>query len=141
MAKPSPNGKSPGGAEGGVRTLLRVEGAALFAASVIAYAAWVGAPWWFFAVLFLAPDLSFLAFIGGRRVGAMAYNAAHATIGPIVVVLAGLSTANPWVTGAGLVWAAHIGIDRALGYGLRYPHSFERTHLGPVGSLKKAAGG
>ena len=32
-----------------------------------------------------------------------------------------------------LIWAAHIGFDRALGYGLKYPTSFGETHLGRIG--------
>jgi hypothetical protein len=28
-----------------------------------------------------------------------------------------------------LIWIAHIGVDRALGYGLKYPSSFKDTHL------------
>ena len=31
-----------------------------------------------------------------------------------------------------LIWAAHIGVDRVLGYGLKYPTAFRDTHLGPV---------
>ena len=141
MAEPLQGGPSPGGAQGSVRSLLRGEGAALFAACLIVYAIWVDTPWWYFAVLFLAPDLSFIAFLAGRRVGAMVYNAAHTTIGPIIVVSAGLSAANPWLTAAAVIWAAHIGIDRAVGYGIRYPDNFEQTHLGAVGALKKATEG
>jgi hypothetical protein len=28
-----------------------------------------------------------------------------------------------------LVWLVHVGADRALGYGLKYPTRFEDTHL------------
>jgi hypothetical protein len=28
---------------------------------------------------------------------------------------------------------AHVGMDRAVGYGLKYPTAFGRTHLGVVG--------
>jgi hypothetical protein len=31
-----------------------------------------------------------------------------------------------------LIWSAHIGIDRLLGYGLKYPTAFKETHLGRV---------
>lgn len=31
-----------------------------------------------------------------------------------------------------LIWLLHIGFDRAIGYGLKYPSSFKETHLGRV---------
>ena len=34
---------------------------------------------------------------------------------------------------AGLVWLAHIGMDRLLGYGLKYDDHFQHTHLGLIG--------
>lgn len=33
----------------------------------------------------------------------------------------------------GLVWLAHIGLDRLLGYGLKYRDHFQHTHLGRLG--------
>jgi hypothetical protein len=32
-----------------------------------------------------------------------------------------------------IVWAAHIAMDRAFGYGFKYPDAFGHTHLGIVG--------
>ena len=67
----------------------------------------------------------------GPRIGAVVYNAFHSYVGPAllaaVCLLAGLSTAVP------LIWAAHIGFDRALGYGLKYASGFSDTHLGVIG--------
>jgi hypothetical protein len=31
-----------------------------------------------------------------------------------------------------VIWVAHIGFDRLLGYGLKYPTAFKDTHLGKV---------
>jgi hypothetical protein len=31
------------------------------------------------------------------------------------------------------IWIAHIGFDRALGYGLKYGSGFTHTHLGRIG--------
>jgi hypothetical protein len=33
----------------------------------------------------------------------------------------------------GLIWCAHIGLDRAIGYGLKYGASFGHTRLGRIG--------
>ena len=108
--------------------LLRAEGLVLFAAAVALYVR-EDYSILLLVVLFLAPDLSFLGLAGGRRVGAITYDAAHTYVGPILLASAALI--GEWTTGVelGLIWLAHIGIDRALGYGLRYPDAFNENHL------------
>ena len=123
---------APAGASGGVRTLLRLEGLAVLTVALAAYAR-AGEGWGFFAGLFLAPDLAFLAYLAGPRWGAIAYNAAHSYIGPLLLLAAGLIGATPWLLAVALVWSAHIGFDRALGYGLKYGTGSGMTHLGRVG--------
>lgn len=127
-----------GAATGGVRALLRLEGLALFAGMVGLYALW-GGSWWVFAVLFLVPDISFAAYLAGPRVGAIVYNAMHADIMPIALAFYGFAFAAPLTLSVALIWLAHIGIDRALGYGLKYPGGFGLTHLGRIGRAKQAA--
>jgi hypothetical protein len=121
-----------GSASGGVRLLLRAEGLVVLAASVAAYAQF-GAGWGWFALLFLLPDLSFLAYLAGPRAGAAAYNAAHSYAGPLGLLALGVLGAQPGLLAIALVWCAHIGFDRALGYGLKYASGFGQTHLGRVG--------
>jgi Domain of unknown function (DUF4260) len=121
-----------GAVTGGVRTLLRLEGLALFAGMSLLYGLW-GGPWWLYVVLFLAPDLSFLAYLAGPKIGAWVYNAAHSEIVPIVMLTAGFGFAPPLLLSAALIWLAHIGADRALGYGLKYQTGFGFTHLGRIG--------
>jgi hypothetical protein len=129
-----------GAVTGGVKILLRLEGLALFAAMLALYAFW-GGKWWAFALLFLAPDLSFAAYLAGPRIGALVYNAAHSTIGPVAIALTSFGHVfgdRPTLQLA-MVWLAHIGIDRALGYGLKYPTGFGFTHLGRIGKGGKGA--
>lgn len=128
----------PGGATGGIRRLLRMEGLALLLATLVGYAL-VGESWWLFALLFLAPDLTFFAFFAGKRIGVIAYNAAHTTIAPLALLAVGLLSDSDMSIALALIWAAHIGADRAIGYGLKYPSDFEMTHLGTIGK-KKAVG-
>jgi hypothetical protein len=126
------------GAAGGVRALLRAEGLALLGLSLALYAQ-AGGSWERFALLFLAPDLSFVFFLFGSRVGAIAYNATHATIGPLL--LAALSRFAPQLAllfPFALIWLAHVGFDRALGYGLKYASGFSDTHLGRIGRTRKS---
>jgi hypothetical protein len=119
---------------GAPRALLRLEGLFVFVLSIALY--WrLGDSWWLFALLFLAPDLSFLAYLAGPRVGAVAYNAVHATIGPVLLALVGFLTSYQPAVAIAVIWLAHCGIDRALGYGLKYEAGFGFTHLGRIGRL------
>ena len=124
--------ENSGAATGGVRDLLRWEGAALFVGMTLFF--WIsGAPWQIYALFFFVPDLSFLAYLAGPRVGAAIYNTVHATVAPLLLALAGMLTAEPLAGSIALVWFAHIGLDRALGYGLKYDAGFRFTHLGRIG--------
>jgi hypothetical protein len=128
-------GYADGAATGRVRTILQLEGLMLFAGMVALYAH-NGGSWWLFAVLFLAPDLSLAAYVAGPRIGAAIYNALHTTLLPIVLGVGGAALSSPLARQIALIWLAHIGIDRALGYGLKYASGFGFTHLGRIG--KKA---
>jgi hypothetical protein len=83
-----------------------------------------------FALLLLAPDLSMLGYVAGPRVGAVVYNVFHAYPLPAVLGIFGLLGGSPLVLAVALIWLAHIGMDRLLGYGLKYPTEFKDTHLG-----------
>jgi hypothetical protein len=120
------------GVVGAPRALLRLEGLFVFMLSIALYGR-MGESWWLFAGLFLAPDLSFLAYLAGPRAGAVAYNAVHTTAGPILLALAGFLLQSQLAVAIGIIWLAHCGIDRALGYGLKYDAGFGFTHLGRIG--------
>ncbi len=114
---------------GGVRLLLRLEGFAAFAAALAVY--WRNDfSWLASALFFLAPDLAMLAYLAGPRAGALGYNFAHTYVLPLTLALFGLFGSVPFAAAGGLIWIAHIGFDRALGYGLKYPTAFGDTHLG-----------
>ena len=117
---------------GGVRIMLRLEGLALFAGMTALYAAW-GGSWWIYALLFFVPDLSFLAYVLDAKFGALVYNAAHSYMAPVTLMTLGFGFAAPLTLSIALIWLAHIGIDRALGYGLKYSAGFNFTHLGRIG--------
>jgi hypothetical protein len=109
-------------------TLLRAEGVALLALSVMLYRV-NGGSWLLFGVLLLTPDLSMLGYLAGPKVGAAIYNAFHAYAMPAVVGALGMIFANPVAMAVALIWFAHIGMDRTVGYGLKYPTAFKDTHL------------
>ncbi len=116
-----------------INKLLRAEGLAQFLGATFLY--WqMGASWFWFAALFFLPDISFAAYLGGPKAGAFIYNALHTIVGPLILYVVGL--AFGWTTAMApiaLIWLAHIGFDRALGYGLKYFTSFNDTHLGRIG--------
>ena len=126
--------ETPGAVTGGARTLLRLEGLTLFVGMTVLYAVWEGS-WWVYAILFLAPDLSFLGYLAGPRLGAIVYNTAHSYMAPVALMTAGLALSSPLVLSIAMIWLAHIGIDRALGYGLKYGKGFAFTHFGRIGRL------
>jgi len=125
-----------GTVEGGVRRLLRVEGLALLAGAAALYGR-VGGDWKQFAILFLVPDLSFAGYLAGPRLGAAAYNMMHSTVLPLLLAAAGIAFDTPLAIQIALIWLAHVGFDRALGYGLKYGQGFGFTHLGRIGRTAK----
>lgn len=127
---------SSGATTGGVRMLLRLEGLCVLAVSVAIYSRH-GAGWGTFALWFLAPDLSLLGYLAGARVGAVVYNSAHSYAGAVVCLACGVLISSPVLVTAGLIWCAHLGFDRTLGYGLKYSRGFGFTHLGLIGNARK----
>ncbi len=126
--------EAAGAVTGGLRTLLRLEGLALLIGMTLLYYIWDGS-WWVYVLLFFVPDISFAAYLSGPRVGALVYNAAHSYLGPMAMMTGGFATASPLVLSIAMIWLAHIGFDRALGYCLKYASGFTDTHLGRIGKL------
>lgn len=114
------------------RMILKLEGLALFALCIFAYAK-LGYSWWLFGALILVPDLGMAGYLRNARTGAQLYNALHLTALPIVIGAWGYSWSEPVAIGIALIWLAHIGMDRMLGFGLKYETDFADTHLGRIG--------
>lgn len=108
--------------------ILRLEGAAIFAVSLLLYHS-IGGRWGVFLLLFLWPDISMLGYLANIRLGASLYNFVHTDMWPVALGAYGLITHQPEVLLFAFIWLAHIGMDRMLGYGLKYPTFFKDTHL------------
>lgn len=119
--------------------LLRVEGLVIFALATAAYFT-VGGPLWLFVALALAPDISMLGYLAGPHIGSRIYNAFHTYLVPIVLGAVGAWLGVVLLAWIGLVWGAHIGVDRAVGYGLKYPTGFKHTHLSGESALTNRGG-
>ena len=119
------------------RWLLRLEGLAAFIAALIGYRL-LGGGWGWFLALFLVPDLSMLGYLAGARIGSICYNAAHSYLGGALLAAAAYAAHSPLAGQLALIWCAHVGFDRALGYGLKYATAFTDTHLGLIGRAARA---
>ncbi len=120
----------------GLHWLLRAEGLALLLASGWAYAHF-SLGWGRFAWLFLLPDIALLAYLISPRVGAFCYNATHSEMGALALLVGSLALPMPALLPLALIWLAHIGFDRALGYGLKSSEGFAHTHLGVIKPMRK----
>ena len=115
-----------------VRGWLRAEAAAAFIAGLALYG-WLGGPWLAVVPLLLVPDLSMVGYLRGPRFGAVTYNLVHNWVLGLAVLGLSLALDAAPVAIAGAVLIAHVGMDRALGYGLKLPTAFQDTHLGRIG--------
>lgn len=124
---------------GGTLLLLRLEGLALFVFATFAFSQ-TGQSWWIYGLLFFVPDVSFAAYWLGSRAGAAIYNVLHATPVPIALALFGFLLSDMLMLGIAATWLAHIGFDRAMGYGLKYASNFHHTHLGAIAPMGQKSG-
>ena len=108
--------------------LLRGEGLALLVGAVVLYF-WADYPWWLFLVLLLAPDIGIAGYLAGARVGAAVYDAFHFAAVPFALGAVGLIADSDAAIQVAIIWLANIGMDRAVGYGLKYPTDFKDSHL------------
>ena len=115
--------------------ILRIEGLAIGAVAAVVYAR-TGASWWLFAALWLAPDLSMLGYLISPCRGARIYNAFHTYTLPILLGLVAWLLHGRGLVPFALIWINHIGVDRMLGYGLKYSNGFGWTHLGIKGKIQ-----
>jgi hypothetical protein len=128
-----------GAAAGSVLRLLRLEGLLVAVASAVVYAR-TGASWWMFAALWIAPDLSMLGYLKRPCLGARWYNAAHTYVLPGIMALCAVLLHARGLLPFALIWVNHIGVDRLLGYGLKYSDGFGFTHLGRLGKREATLG-
>ncbi|HXE08349.1 MAG TPA: DUF4260 domain-containing protein [Acidobacteriaceae bacterium] len=108
--------------------LLRIEEALLLVLLLLLYHD-LHLSWILFAILFLAPDLSMLGYLISPRVGSALYNLGHIFVLPVILLLVAFAMHRHALLAPGLIWLAHILLDRVLGYGLKYATAFKDTHL------------
>ena len=114
------------------RMILRAEGSVLLAAALVGFAT-TGEPWWLVPLLLFAPDVLMAGYLRSTRLGALTYNLAHSYPAPALLGGIALAVHSKAAVAVALVWFAHIGMDRLLGYGLKHDDGFTHTHLGIIG--------
>jgi len=112
--------------------ILRSEALAVFVATLWAYSV-IGASWWLFLVLVLVPDIFMLGYFKDSRFGAAVYNAGHTYLVPVILFGISIFFRFPVLLPISIIWAAHIAMDRAFGFGLKLNTGFKDTHLGRLG--------
>jgi len=115
-----------------VRNLIKLEELFLFLLSIFLFTQ-LECAWWWYAVLFLAPDVAMLGYLANPAVGSATYNLAHHKAIAVIAYTIGAFVGSPFLQLAGLIMLGHSSLDRVLGYGLKYSDSFKHTHLGPIG--------
>lgn len=141
MSDTDPSTTTDGAARGGLRpaTIERIENGLVVVLAVAGTLAIEPGLWWFPLAVFLAFDLSMVGYLRSPAAGAATYNAVHTYVWPLGLAVAGLAagagapTLSRWLALVALAWAFHVGLDRALGYGLKLADAFAHTHLGWIG--------
>ena len=113
----------------------RAENAMVAAAAAVAFVDLEFA-WWWLLVLFLTFDVSMAGYAHSPRLGAWTYNTVHSYLGPALAAILGVVSDARWAAFLALLWAFHIGVDRLLGYGLKFCDAFTHTHLGEIGRAR-----
>jgi Domain of unknown function (DUF4260) len=129
----APEATAPPPVAGTPLRILRVEGVVLLAAALAAYFSALDEPLWLVPLVLFLPDLFMIGYLRSSPVGALLYNFAHSYPAPALLGAVAIATGDPLWQGVALIWFAHIGMDRALGYGLKYETDFKDTHLGRIG--------
>lgn len=111
--------------------LLRLESMLVFIAALTLYFSQGGTH--LGLLLIILPDISIIGYLKNPRVGAAIYNLAHTYVSPFILFIFSFIYHQPWGLLFSFLWVAHIGIDRVLGIGLKFPTGFSDTHLGKIG--------
>lgn len=115
-----------------MRLTLKFEELAMFLLGIFAFSR-LDFAWWWFPVLFLAPDLSMFGYASGHKTGAFLYNLFHHKALAIGLWIFGFIYQHESIQLIAVILFAHSAFDRMLGFGLKYESGFKNTHLGKIG--------
>jgi hypothetical protein len=110
------------------RIFLVLESVVIFLGSFLIYLL-LGGNWIIFLVLLFSPDIFMVGYLKNSRIGSIIYNIGNVYAWAIVSIIIGILIDFNLLILFSLIWMAHIIMDRAMGYGLKYPSDFEDTHM------------
>src|SRR5690625_4036603 len=110
------------------KILIHVEGLIVLLLSIYVYSL-TDFGWLLFIPLLLVPDISMLGYLSNNRIGAIIYNIFHTYTTPVLLITISLFFSLQILLAIGLIWTAHIGMDRTVGFGLKYQTDFKDNHL------------
>jgi hypothetical protein len=110
------------------RIILKLEGLFVLLFCIYFYSTY-DYGWGLFLFFLLLPDISMLGYLINVKIGALFYNLFHTYVTSTLPLVWGIITHSDLSIIVGLIWTAHIGMDRLLGYGLKYPTHFKDTHF------------
>ncbi len=116
-----------------MKSIIKLEEAAMFLFSIYLFNQ-LNFAWWWFPALILLPDLSMIGYLISTKAGAICYNFVHHKALALLVYAAGIYFISPVIQLTGIILFAHSNMDRVFGYGLKYFDSFQNTHLGRIGN-------
>ncbi|OEH94094.1 DUF4260 domain-containing protein [Bacillus solimangrovi] len=108
--------------------LLHIEGLFVLLISVYFYGQ-IDGSWWIFFLCLLIPDISMLGYMINNAIGSTIYNIVHSYVIPLTLIIFSVNLQQDLMLTLSLIWIAHIGMDRTVGYGLKYPSNPKNTHL------------
>lgn len=111
-----------------IKLFLRIEYGIAFAMLLFIYNQF-DFSWWLFFILLFVPDLTMIGYAINTRIGAIIYNFGHSFNLPLLLLGVSLFFSNEFLLMVTIIWVAHILMDRCFGFGLKYEHSFNETHL------------
>jgi hypothetical protein len=116
-----------------MKNILKLEEAAMFGFSIYALSLF-HVSWWVYLLLLIGPDISFVGYMAGNKVGAVCYNLFHHKGIAVAVFATGFILGDEWMQIIGIILFGHSSMDRMFGYGLKLPDGFKHTHLGIIGT-------
>ena len=84
-------------------------------------------------LILIAPDISFIGYTAGNKIGAVCYNLFHHKGIAIAIFLTGFILKDELIQIVGIILFGHSSMDRMLGYGLKLNQGFKYTHLETIG--------
>lgn len=82
-----------------------------------------------FLLLLFVPDISMIGYLLNTRMGAIIYNVGHYIGLPSILLTISIVFNFSILIQIAMIWLAHIFMDRAFGFGLKYDKDFKETHI------------